>query len=110
MSKVFDKFLLSYSIKSFKKLSGTRWSARDDVSASFNRDWDEVIEALTIITKDENEKPNTRSEPSGYLRRVKRLETAILLTLWGDWLSRFNITSKKLKSSGHDLFVFAKLY
>ena len=64
----------------------------------------------TIITNDENKKPNTRIEASGYLRRVKRLETAILLILWGDLLSRFNITSKKLQSSDLGLSIVANLY
>lgn len=108
--EILKELLVKKENVSLKKLSGTRWSARDDACQSLNRDWNEVIEALTVISNDENEKPKTRCEASGYLQQIQRLETAILSILWGDLLSRFNLTSKKLQSTYVDLSTVAKLY
>lgn len=93
-----------------KALSKTRWSARDDACRALKEDWDEVIEALTIISNDEQEKAATRSEASSFLRQLQRLETAFLSTLWGDLLSTFNASSKKLQSSEIDLLTVSVLY
>src|SRR5215469_16775289 len=108
--EILNEFLVKKDNVNLKKLSGTRWSARDDACQSLSRDWNEVIEALTVISNDVNEKPKTRCEASGYLQQIQRLETAILSILWGDLLSRFNLTSQKLQSTYVDLSTVAKLY
>lgn len=93
-----------------KNLSKTRWSAREDACDSLNRDWDEVLNALSVISNDKTEKPATRTEATGYLCQLNRFETAFLSILWGDLLSRFNVSSKKLQSTDIDLSVIVKIY
>ncbi|XP_029348364.1 uncharacterized protein LOC100568629 [Acyrthosiphon pisum] len=65
---------------SLKKLSDTRWSARSGAKKSI-----------------------TRSEANGLYLKLDCLETAIMATLWGDILERFNKTSKQLQSVEIDL-------
>lgn len=101
---------LSKKNLTLKTLSKTRWSARDDACKALNEDWQEVVEALTIISNDDREKAATRSEASSYLNQVQRLETAFLSIVWGNLLGRFNVTSKKLQSSEIDLSTVSILY
>ncbi|XP_008179576.1 uncharacterized protein LOC103308262 [Acyrthosiphon pisum] len=93
-----------------KKLSGTRWSARSDASISLNNNWNEIINALSFIKNDKSEKSITRSEANGLYLKLDCLETAIMATLWGDILERFNKTSKQLQSVEIDLETVVCLY
>lgn len=95
---------------SLKKLSDTRWSARSDASISLNKNWNEIINALSFIKNDKSEKSITRSEANGLYLKLDCLETAIMATLWGDILERFNKTSKQLQSVEIDLETVICLY
>lgn len=108
--EVLTECLKKKSNLTLKSLSKTRWSAREDACKALNEDWDEVLEALRIIADDEREKATTRSEASGYLVKLQRLETAFLSILWGDLLPRFNISSKKLQSLETDLSTVSIIY
>ncbi|GLV41712.1 hypothetical protein CBL_20465 [Carabus blaptoides fortunei] len=61
-----------------KRLSRTRWSARDDACRSLNESWSEIIESLSLIEDDSTEKAITRSEAKGLRTRLERLETAFM--------------------------------
>jgi len=95
---------------SLKKLSDTRRSARSDASISLNKNWNEIINALSFIKNDKSEKSITRSEANGLYLKLDCLETAIMATLWGDILERFNKTSKQLQSVEIDLETVVCLY
>ncbi|XP_065642178.1 zinc finger MYM-type protein 1-like [Hydra vulgaris] len=91
-------------------LVDTRWSARSDASISLNKNWIEIINALSFIKDDKTEKSITRSEANGLYLKSDSLETAIIATLWGDILERFNKTSKQLQSVEIDLETVVSLY
>lgn len=93
-----------------KQLSETRWSAREDACQSLKKDWNQVISALTTIQEDATEKPFTRQEAAGLLRLLERLETAVMTTVWGAILQRFNAVSVKLQSVQMDLGIAVELY
>nr|XP_047144727.1 zinc finger MYM-type protein 1-like [Hydra vulgaris] len=89
--EILQKNLIKTENVSLKKLSDTRWSARSDAN-------------------DKTEKSITRSEANGLYLKLDSLETAIMATLWGDILERFNKTSKQLQSVEIDLETVVSLY
>nr|XP_047132496.1 uncharacterized protein LOC124811214 [Hydra vulgaris] len=89
--EILQKNLIKTENISLKKLSDTRWSARSDAN-------------------DKTEKSITRSEANGLYLKLDSLETAIMATLWGDILERFNKTSKQLQSVEIDLETVVSLY
>ncbi|XP_065678120.1 zinc finger MYM-type protein 1-like [Hydra vulgaris] len=108
--EILQKNLIKTENVSLKKLSDTRWSARSDASISLNKSWIEIINALSFIKDDKTEKSITRSEANGLYLKLDSLETAIMATLWGDILERFNKTSKQLQSVEIDLETVVSLY
>ncbi|XP_050065343.1 zinc finger MYM-type protein 1-like [Aphis gossypii] len=93
-----------------KMLSGTRWSARHDACFSLSYNWKEIIKALKIFENDPLEKPQTRCEARGLLKKLQSLEMGIMVSVWGDVLERFNVTSKKLQEVKIDLKTVISLY
>ncbi|XP_039303559.1 zinc finger MYM-type protein 1-like [Solenopsis invicta] len=93
-----------------KRLSTTRWSARDDACRSLNESWLEIIEALSFIENNAAEKNITRSEAKGLRIRLERLETAFMAIFWDTLLSRLNASSKKLQSIDIDISIVLELY
>lgn len=95
---------------SIKRLSETRWSAREDACVSLNKNWSSIENALVKIGSDEREKPTVRCEANGILKKFKSLEISFLSIFWGEILHRFNIVSKKLQKVNIDLSVVVDLY
>nr|XP_047141435.1 zinc finger MYM-type protein 1-like [Hydra vulgaris] len=62
------------------------------------------------LVDDKTEKSITRSETNGLYLKLDSLETAIMATLWGDILERFNKTSKQLQSVEIGLETVVSLY
>lgn len=93
-----------------KMLSGTRWSARHDACFSLSYNWKEIIKALEEFENDKLEKPQTRCEARGLLRKLQSLEMGIMVSVWSDVLERFNVTSKKLQEVKIDLKTVLSLY
>ncbi|CAH2296767.1 zinc finger MYM-type 1-like [Pelobates cultripes] len=93
-----------------KRLSDTRWSAREDACRSLNQNWTQVIEALTKIKENTAEAAGTGKETEGLLNKIQRLETALMSGLWGTILDRFGAVSKKLQSIGIDVGLVGELY
>ncbi|XP_008185930.1 zinc finger MYM-type protein 1-like [Acyrthosiphon pisum] len=102
--------LNQHAESTLKGLSVTRWSARNDACQSLNKNWTAVKNALQELVDSDNEKPLTRSEASGLLRNMKKLETAFMTSLWCDILQAFNNVSKKLQSIKIDLSCVVGLY
>ena len=82
-----------------KALSDTRWSARHDAVHALNKGYDQTISALEELASDDNQPPDSRCEAEGFSKKLKQLETAILLQVWGTLLERFQKTSLSLQSS-----------
>jgi len=94
-----------------KSLSATRWSARDDHAYhSLSNNWNNIVDALHKISNNINEKPSTKSEAVGLLKKINRLETVFMTIFWTNILERVNKTSKKLQSVDIDLITVVELY
>ncbi|CAH2315362.1 zinc finger MYM-type 1-like [Pelobates cultripes] len=98
----------------FFTASTHRWEQRDYLThgacRSLNRNWTQVIEALTKIKENTTEAPGTCKEAEGLLNKIQRLETALMSGLWGTILDRFGAISKKLQSIGIDVGIVGELY
>lgn len=83
-----------------KSLSETRWSARGDAVKALSNGYEQNKNALEEIGADLEQSAETRNEVSGLLKRLEKLETAILLELWNDILQQFQKTSCSLQKAG----------
>lgn len=99
-----------YKGKTLKKLSSTRWSARDDACQSVRENWDEVLLAITYIENDNSEKATTRCEATGIRKKLERFETAFMVCFWSTILHRLHKTSKKIQSPKMDVLTVTELY
>jgi len=93
-----------------KGLSVTRWLARNDACQSLRKNWTAVKNALQELVDCDTEKPLTRTEGSGLLRNMNKLETAFMTSIWYDILQTFNNVSKKLQSTQLDLSSVVEFY
>ncbi|KAF0722811.1 zinc finger MYM-type protein 1-like, partial [Aphis craccivora] len=71
-----------------KCLSATRWSARDDACHSLSKSWNNIVHALHKISNNRNEKPSTKCEAVGLLKKLNRLETVFITIFWTNILDR----------------------
>jgi len=102
--------LNKHAESTLKGLSVTRWPARNDACQSLNKNWIAVTNALQELVDSDSEKSLIRSEASGLLRNMNKLETAFMTSLWCDILQKCNNVSKKLQSVQLDLSYVVKLY
>ncbi|XP_029345826.1 uncharacterized protein LOC100569266 [Acyrthosiphon pisum] len=87
-----------------KCLSATRWSVRDDACHSLSKNWNNIVHALHKISNNRNEKPSTKCEAVGLLKKLKRLETVFMINI----LDRLHeITPEKVRE---DAEVLQKTY
>jgi len=93
-----------------KSLSETRWSARDDACKALNKNRELIINALEKIEQDVTERPATRCEAKGIIKKINTLEMSFLSLFWGDILCRFNNCSKKLQSVEINLGTVIDIY
>lgn len=97
----------SYPLKS---LSITRWSACADACRALNASWSEIINSLSLIKNNENEKCITRNEAKCLCTNLQYFETAFLTFFWTFVLEQFNITNKTLQGIAIDIGTASKLY
>lgn len=106
--------LLSSNVKSnmkvLKRVDGTRWSPRHDACDSLCKNWDGVLQSLTIMIEDVHEKAVTRSEAATLKKQLGRFETVFMAVFWNSLLDRFNSTSTLLQSVNIDIGVAVELY
>lgn len=69
--------------------------ARNDACQSLNKNWTDVKNAMQELVDSDSKKPLTRSEASGLLPNMNKLETVFMTSLWCDFLQTFNNVSKK---------------
>jgi len=62
--------------------------------------YDSIVEVLSILADDVEQKANCRAEVDGLRRRLDELETVIMLMVWHKILMQFKKTSKSLQESG----------
>lgn len=89
---------LNIQIKFFrKKLSSTRWSARDDACQNLKESWDNNLFVLSSLKDDAPGKSSSRWE--GTKSKLKRFETAFMVCFWSKILDRLNETSKTIQTN-----------
>lgn len=93
-----------------KRLIETRWSARRDAVHALFDGYDKVKEALIQLANDMEQTAETRLEASKHCKTMEKLETAILLTLWHDILTRFDEVSKVMQKNDVLLATVVKLF
>lgn len=93
-----------------KRVNLTRWSAREDACKSLRDSWHKVLETLESIKDDSTEKPVTRNEAAGILSNLEKLETAVMVVVWNDFLQRINQVNVQIQSSTVDLVTVADQY
>jgi hypothetical protein len=57
--------------KTLKRLSGTRWSSRDDAYVSLNDSLDEILKTLSLLENNNSEPAETRNEVYGLRKKFK---------------------------------------
>jgi hypothetical protein len=87
-------FILKSESKTLKRLSGTRWSSRDDVCMSLNDTWNEILKTLSLLENYHSEPAETRNEASGLRKKFEKLKTTFIAIFWGFILNRLNVVSK----------------
>lgn len=92
-----------------KCLSDTRWSARADAVEALSKGYEQSMNVLENLMNDDNLNGEAKCEASGIMKELDKLETVILLVTWEDILTRFNVTSQKLQTSGLDFNTAVKL-
>lgn len=73
-----------------KALSNTRWSARYDAVSALYKGCRQNLAMLEEFSKDEDQPADSRIEAKGFQKKLKLLETAILLELWDTRLTKLN--------------------
>ena len=73
-----------------KRLSDRRWSARHDGVRALSLAYQEHIDLLQEISSSEETRGEVKSEAIGLSKRLKELESSILLQLWNIILERMN--------------------
>lgn len=96
--------------KTLKGLSETRWSARESACKGLCENLDGVMLALKNYEENTNEKPLVRSEATGLLRSLNRLETVFMMELWSDILDRFEQVSQTLQKIETSIERVVRLY
>lgn len=92
-----------------KSLSQTRWSARADATKALRLGYSEIKTALVRISQDTADRPETRQEADGLVRKMEQLEFGILTECWAVIMDRFYRTSTALQSADLDLNVAVDL-
>lgn len=91
------------SLKVDKSLSDTRWSARADAVDALCKAYKENVEVFEEISSDNNQTAETRAEASGIVKKLKEVETVILLEVWQAIMDRFQKTNLQLQKAGLSL-------
>ena len=71
-----------------KPLSDTRWSARHDAVKALNKGYEKTVAALEELSSDATQPKDSQCVSQGFIKNMKKLETAILLELWDVLLER----------------------
>ncbi|XP_037047203.1 uncharacterized protein LOC119081987 [Bradysia coprophila] len=86
-----------------KRLSDTRWSARDDACRALKTGYAAFPAALMEIFNNPDEKKISQVEAESLYKNFYKLETAILLEFWSNILHKANGVSKSLQNLEIDI-------
>ena len=77
--------------------SNTRWETHDKAVSAINASYKSIIDGLSHIYIDENEKGDTRLQAGTVLEKREELEFVFMQHLWTRLLEEFHKTSKVLQ-------------
>jgi hypothetical protein len=83
-----------------KMLSGTRWSTRADAVKALFEGYVPIEEALHLLSGDNEQTSECRVDANGLLKKMRQLETCIMIEFWHTVLLQFNKTSLSLQKVG----------
>ena len=86
-----------------KRVTGTRWREQADVTKALSYGYSSFQKALSVITEDVKQKPETIHEAECLLQDPSKKETAVLSVFWAVILERFNSVSKSLQKETIEL-------
>jgi len=89
--------------RTLKSLSNTRWSCRADSTKALRENYSAIREALQRFAGDAEEKDDAKREAAALCRKLDKLETAIMASVWDTVLGRFKATSDSLQKRDMDL-------
>ncbi|XP_038156371.1 zinc finger MYM-type protein 1-like [Cyprinodon tularosa] len=92
-----------------KALSNTRWSCRAESTKALWQNYSKIKAALQVISTDDTEKRDTRTEADSLVRKLDSLEMAFMAGFWDTVLSRFQATSLQLQKADMDLGTAVRL-
>lgn len=78
-------------------------ASSDDACRSLIKNWDLIVGELKTFSEDHYQKPPSRCEVKGILKKLNRFECALMAVFWGDILEMLNKTNKTLRSISTDL-------
>jgi len=90
-------------IETLKSLSNTRWAAHGEATQAVHINYANIQKSLKNIVNDTNQNAATRNEARSLDKKMDKLETAFMCTLWHCILQRFEKASVALQSVELDL-------
>lgn len=93
----------NHRIETLKSLSDTRWAAHAQATKALCRNYANIQESLMNIAEDSKQNPTTQNDAWSLHKKMNRLETAFLCTMWNYVLQRFHGTSVALQAVDLDL-------
>lgn len=93
-----------------KSLSETRWSARSDACKALAENYSVIRQTLLDIAKSARQPPMAVHEAKSLVKRLDRLDTAVLCVIWDDILQKINLVSKSLQQPGLEIVTVVQLY
>jgi hypothetical protein len=93
-----------------QSLSETRWSARSDACRSLAENYSEIRQTLLDIAQSARQPPLAVHEANSLVRKLDKLDTAVLCVIWNDILQKMNIVSKSLQQPGIEIRTVVQLY
>ena len=86
-----------------KRVTGTRWCERADVTKALSYGYSSFQKALSVIAEDVKRKPQIIHESKCLLQHLSKKETAVMSVFWAVILERFDAVSKSLQKKTIEL-------
>lgn len=93
-----------------KSLSDTRWSARADASKALMLNYNNYRLSLKDFAKQVKQPPATVHEANSLVKKLDKLETAILCVVWNNILQNTDRVNKALQEPGIEICTVVVLY
>lgn len=93
-----------------KRVDTTRWSSRYVACKNLCESQNEILQALSLLEIDKEQKPKTRCEVRGLIKELREFKFIFLSLFWNVILERFYHSNTKLRNEEGDLKLTVQLY